>query len=190
MANQRSQLIGRSAPKRCFETLGSNKKMDNRKKGCIVAVVGNLVYIPCLIGVLVSFAVEAYVSVAICFILLFVLPQIALRMLNRKLFGPKETREQPDYGKCINITEQLCSKKKLWIIGVFILFASLVASFAYLSTLPKNPTYSAPVMIGVVLASSLATTLFAIYTLWLLKSVFVKFNEHKMKNPNKSSDPT
>ena len=61
----------------------------NTKKGCTVAVIGNLVYIPCLIAVLISFMREAYISVVVSFILLLILPQIALRILNRKLFGPK-----------------------------------------------------------------------------------------------------
>lgn len=149
--------------------------MNDKKKVCMAAIVGNLVFIPCVIALLVAFHFNSPALIITCFILLFALPQIAIRILRRKLFGPGATRKPTSHQECIPIIERLFSKKKLWILGSVGFIASAATGIAYSSTLEQKPSYSIPLMAGVILILSLVNAVVVISAAWLVKNITINF---------------
>jgi MFS family permease len=149
--------------------------MNDKKKACIAAIVGNLMFIPCVIALLVAFHFNSPALIITCFILLFALPQIAIRILSRRLFrseAPLESTRQREY---IPIIERLFSKKKLWIFGSVGFIFSAITGMAYSSTLAQKSPYSIPLMVGVILILSLGNAVVVIGAAWLVKNISIKF---------------
>jgi len=68
--------------------------MNDQQKQTLTGCLVTLVYLPCLIGVIVSYQFNSPLLTVGCFVLLFILPMLTYGIM-RRVFGPESFRPRP-----------------------------------------------------------------------------------------------